>query len=301
MPFCPDCRQEFEAGFTQCADCERELVSSLEGIDEVPETLPGTELIEGELRLFAESSDLATGILQMLGRAGVPVYQYDEPIRVDGREVVQLAVPADFEDGTFSQLRGLPYDEIEVGGAVSRLYVRPDLREGEEAPELFEHSDEELVARGASIHGELAKLALGAAPDYRARAIGILDQMGPDGQAVLWGIVREGIEGRKLDLVSDFLFWLRAIKLSPPEDETNALLSDSDPDVRRMGVLILGKLVGEGAGRRLVPMLADPDEGIRDETIELLFHLFGDDLGYDPEADEAEREQAIGRWRKKLG
>jgi hypothetical protein len=44
--------------------------------------------------------------------------------------------------------------------------------------------------------------------------------------------------------------------------------------------------------------LADPDEEIRDAAGEALFSVEGKDYGYDPQGPEAEREEAITRFRK---
>ncbi|HLY73726.1 MAG TPA: hypothetical protein VKU80_06365, partial [Planctomycetota bacterium] len=38
MPFCPQCRSEYRAGFDRCADCGAGLVEQLAPADQVPES-----------------------------------------------------------------------------------------------------------------------------------------------------------------------------------------------------------------------------------------------------------------------
>jgi HEAT repeat protein len=46
----------------------------------------------------------------------------------------------------------------------------------------------------------------------------------------------------------------------------------------------------------LITLLGDEDSGVRDAAIESLFSLTGEDLGYEPDAPENARAEAIGRW-----
>jgi len=49
----------------------------------------------------------------------------------------------------------------------------------------------------------------------------------------------------------------------------------------------------------LIGLLRDPDASVREAAIEALFALHGDDLGYEPDASEEDREAAIRRWEER--
>lgn len=300
MPFCPQCREEFTEGIEVCVDCdETPLVATLEGIPEIEEPAPGSEHIEDEARFVAEDRPLAEAITSQLIAKGVPAYLYEEPVLVEGREVVLMAVPAAFVEDTHAQLRSIAFEEVELddGGTV-RLYARPD--SSEPTPAILELADDEILARGEAAHRDLLEVAVTGAPTFRARAVGLLHAAGPAGHAVLWAVVREAAEAGKADFVSDFLNWLRPIKLTPPDDDLDALLASAETSTRAIAIEVAGRLLGERAGAKLVTLLADEDADIRDQSIEMLFHIYGDDYGYEADADEADRARAIGRWRKRI-
>ena len=72
--FCPNCRAEYQPGFTRCSDCDVELVEA------APKELPGDSSSEGNLVLLWSGDDLALheSLLGELKAAGIPYF--DRPI-----------------------------------------------------------------------------------------------------------------------------------------------------------------------------------------------------------------------------
>ena len=131
MPFCPQCREEFEEGIEVCFDCgDIPLVATLEGLPEPEVHLPGTEHIESEVRLLADSRELGQMLYDMLMKAGIPSYVYDDPVELEERQAALLAVPSKFAEDTWAKLRFLSYEEVETDEGSVRLYLPPDPTDG---------------------------------------------------------------------------------------------------------------------------------------------------------------------------
>lgn len=301
MPFCPDCREEFDEGIQVCVDCgDISLVASLEGIEERVEPAPGAEFIEDELVVLAEDRRLAEAFVAHLLGARIPAYLYEEPFDLGGRSASALAVPGDFTEQTFTRLRGFPFEEIETAEGTLRLYGAPDAADDVETPALLASSDDEILARGGAVHSELAEIVVGGDPLHRARAVSLLARMGDEGRAVLLAILDEGMRTEKREFVSGFLLLLEPITLRPSDEALREHLESAEPGRRRLAAQAVGRLLGQGGANHLVTLLSDDAPDVRDEAIEMLFHVFGDDLGFDAEADEATREASIRRWRKRI-
>ena len=70
MPFCPDCRYEYQAGITTCSDCGRALVEKL------PE-MPQPTLSNEPLEVIYEAHDelFSRMVKEALEEAGLPVIE----------------------------------------------------------------------------------------------------------------------------------------------------------------------------------------------------------------------------------
>ena len=99
MPFCPECKAEYEAGVTACTDCLVPLVDTL------PPEEPGIppDLEEGELvpmRNFANAAEanLVAGLLEENGiRAFVPGGEFTVAPSGFSNEIVLLVDERDLE------------------------------------------------------------------------------------------------------------------------------------------------------------------------------------------------------------
>jgi HEAT repeat protein len=91
-----------------------------------------------------------------------------------------------------------------------------------------------------------------------------------------------------------YLGWLEAEWAIP-----NLVKLLRDPDVynRKVGVSVLSKFKIKQVIFFFIEALNDPDQGVRQAVIKALSNWTGQDLGYDPLADEIERSEAVQAWR----
>jgi HEAT repeat protein len=92
-----------------------------------------------------------------------------------------------------------------------------------------------------------------------------------------------------------YLGWLEAEWAIP-----NLVKLLRDPDVynRKVGVSILSKFKIKQVIFFFIEALNDPDQGVRQAVIKALSNWTGQNLGYDPQADEIERSEAVQAWRQ---
>jgi hypothetical protein len=299
VPICPSCRDEFDEGVRFCADCEVELVASAADIPAAEEREDHEEEFEGELRWLVESRVLAERMREVLLARHLPCYLYRRTVQFEGRETSILAIPAEFRERAETLLRPWPYEDIAGPGGELRLYVS-GVEEAEEEPpvDVLRLTDDEILARGASVHSELVDAVFRGSPAHAARGVDLLARMGDEGRRLLVEILLEASAAKKRNFVSAFLFFVRPYRLIPPKEGLDALAAAPDPEVRRLGVEITGRLLGREGAPALVRMLEDESEEVRDEAIEALFRIFSQDFGFDPAGPERERAAAVERWRR---
>ncbi len=301
MPYCPECREEFDSGVQVCVDCgDVALVARLEDLPaQEPAPLPGAEHIEGELRFYADSRELAQRLEASLVSGTIPVFTYEEPLETEGGQAWGLAVPSEFEERAWARLRAVPYEEVDLGEGPVRLYSL-DLEADDPVPEVLLAEDSQVLASGEAAHPALVEAALDTGSAHQGRAVRLLAESGPAGKALLFGILQEALKNRRREFLSVFLIQLRTIRIVPPEGGFEDLVAHEDVEVRRLACAAAASLLGRGFAPRLVGLLEDADAGVRDEAIEALFDLYGDDLGFEAEADEGSRAKAVGRWRQRV-
>ena len=78
------------------------------------------------------------------------------------------------------------------------------------------------------------------------------------------------------------------------------LSTDSSEGVARIAIRRLGRCQGRFAVSNLIPKLSHASAKIRQEAIFSLVKISGDDLGFQPNATEAQRRKAIKSWEKML-
>lgn len=80
------------------------------------------------------------------------------------------------------------------------------------------------------------------------------------------------------------------------------LASVIDGEARRRGAAAIAQMSRHAAEatRILVSLLDDPEVKVREEAIEGLFSLVGEDLGFEPDDPPEERARVIQRWRERI-
>lgn len=122
MPFCPECRTEYRAGFERCSDCGAALVETL------PAEAHGAPAYA--LLLSTADPDLLPVVTSTLDGAGIPWV-------ADGAEaaaLLPLGVGRGSSHGVAAEIH-VPADRLEEARALLEAEAEP---EGELPPELAE-------------------------------------------------------------------------------------------------------------------------------------------------------------------
>lgn len=126
MPFCPNCKYEYEANVTECPDCEVELVSSLpepedetinptNGYDDWVELARLTSQPSADLLLEAlQAHDIPSVILSGTGHFGQTGQMGTDSFRPVGGGYT-LLVPEDFVQEADQEATGALGEEYEKG------------------------------------------------------------------------------------------------------------------------------------------------------------------------------------------
>lgn len=117
---------------------------------------------------------------------------------------------------------------------------------------------------------------------------------------VAQAVVAACLEG-DADTASKLRFLLADFAGERTVSELAAFLRVADAPARQLTAWLLGCIPLLEAVTLLVGMLEDDDLDVRVQAIETLSQVAGQDLGFEPEAGEEERGQAVAAWRKFLG
>lgn len=302
MPFCPTCRQEFESFVTRCYDCEVDLVAELAN-----KAAPVTAAVA---ILDAPAADY---VLRLLQATGVPAKS--EPGSAAGlKPGASLVVfPTPYSQGVVGALAGDPnLEEVEPpSGSRSphpllgafRAAPRRAADDTIQTAPLLDEPPQILVRRGEGVLPELIELVRRGAPKLRESALSAVAAFGVKGRASLIAeLPRWAREGR-----SEALFGAAKILRDAKADESAwsgllALVGDerAKSDARCLALHVLGRSAQPRFGAQVLPLLASSDPHVREAADETLCNLLDDDVGFDPEASEAERMRVAGAWAKLL-
>ena len=308
MPFCPQCRHEFESHAADCPDCEVVLVEELvEG---------GAEPQFRLMLLLGADEEVLDLLEQTLGRARIPVCRLDpERLQSDSLEA-GLMVPQELFrqavsllDGDTRLLRtsvvvnvkddqGEPQEQALV---CYRLFDRTESGAGEiRAPELLQQPTQVLVSRGAEIVNDLLEFIRRGDETTRQKALSVMCGMGSESlealARMLAVLAREGREAAVFAVVK-----MIQARLSDPAQLTDliavALDAGLDPVHRALALHALGRCELTGVYEPILALLDDPYLIIREEADETLCALSDEDMGFDPDLPPEERAVIREHWR----
>jgi hypothetical protein len=297
--YCPECGAEYDAQYHICTDCLKELVDARtlaeirkgqkgkKDSPEVPVVYFSYEQADAEL---ARDTLLAAGIEAVLEEVDLNSLG----LSFTKEKGYQVIVPASEKDKSIFHLQqaGLIPSAACAGAAHADAEVidrfKKTIEQGVSAlPELVQFLYEELPVRRQAIYAILSA--------------------GEEGEELLAQKVVEicqnpnPLEERELEIVKD----IGAIVGERGEtcalvDEIADALADPDATVRRNLVTALGYADMDEALPGLVICLEDSDPDVRHEAIDALFFRTGEDFGFQPDAPEEEREEALKKWRRWL-
>lgn len=296
MPFCPTCRQEFEAFAKECPDCEVALTAELPA-EPVVQDRPTADL-------RADDLESAQAMLDLIQSAGIPVVPGPDP--APGERYI-LRVPSDFERSTGSLIAASPQFEQTSGAPASYRFVAPETVEAEDEPpdlSVLRDSVRQLAARGSEVIAPLLEIVRRGEGDARKKAVLAISAMGPVGRQALTlqatALAREGRDQALYAVVGE----LRTHPMSRDdlaELEGIAVGKEADPEIRIAALHALGRFRLPELADSIVELLSDPNPGLREAADEALCNLLDDDVGFDSNSPAGEQAAAITRWRERLG
>jgi hypothetical protein len=308
MPFCPQCRHEYESHAVDCPDCDVALVEVLGAEPEKPEFSLMLLLAAGE-----QAAKLAEGSLR---RVGLPVRRLDPDKLQSQASEIGLLVPQEMFRQAVSLLDAdarlfrtsavvhLADEQGEVKEQALICYQLFELAAAEtgeiRAPDLLQRPLEELVAESTEIVGELLEFIRRGDETTRKQALAVVHRMGPNGLEALTRMLAVLCrEGREAALFA-------VLKLIESRLTDSAQLADlvavavdqeQEPRHRALALHALGRCGLRGVYEPILTLLDDPDPIIREEADETLCTLSDEDMGFDPELPEPERARIRENWR----
>ncbi len=210
---------------------------------------------------------------------------------------IEVGVPRELADRALRVLRErgvLPPEEARDREDLGRIWARhvAPMLEGGGEPLARELALRDEAFR-RTLYEALARLGARGL-DVVARLVFAFAARGPLGaarEAAAFLASREGQNETRLDLVRR----LGALAETARAPEVALRVAAAVERFRALGL-------GLEAERALVPLLEHEDAGVRDEALEALYSLSGGQtLGYDPEAREGARREAVERWWTRVG
>src|SRR5437773_7282841 len=119
--FCPECKAEYRTGFTQCENCNVELVDRLSEPDPVeagdaPEAAPSEYVVVSRVQGPVEEGQICS----FLEASGIPAHTRGEVLRktygitVDGLGVAEILVPRELAAAALDLLARADHGELKL-------------------------------------------------------------------------------------------------------------------------------------------------------------------------------------------
>ncbi len=291
MPYCPSCRNEYEASVTRCADCEVDLVPALAPVE-------GNRREIVAVKIYAASGEIAARLERTLARSGYPVVRDPDGEDVEGRRVFPVAVPEEFAASAMQLLAdGLrELQATELGSTL--LFDWADAEERIVDPPLLKQGILALVKRGASVIPELSEIVLRGDDRARDQAASILTELGPSGAQALTDLALQAVVEERRDRLVSVAAALSKLKGYRPDEAFAPFLVDASSKARALACVVFSRTGSRVSIPILVPLLEDPEAAVREEAIEALYAITREDFGFEADAPDSERAPAVEKWRE---
>ena len=310
MPFCPNCRQEYEAFASSCPDCEVPLADELETQGSSKDPALALAI------LLAANAEIAELMRADLKRVGIPVGELEEGALPDAGGLEGLLLPQPMFRQVLTVLDrnpkisramrevALPEEDGETRLETIVCYeARKELGGGEEEisdSELLNRPRSEIIARGSEVVEELLTLVRRGDDPAREQAVLALYGMGDVGLKALASMLavlsRDGREAALFAVMRMIRDQLEdpALLKELLDVATDSTLTDRQ---RALALHALGRSGVLAVYERILPLLDDPELFISEEADEALCTLADEDMGFDPDMSAEERAVIREQWR----
>jgi HEAT repeat protein len=296
MPFCPECRDEYDASIETCAECGTTLVATLDEGEPAPK----------EARIAVEDEQVGQHLIDLLLAEGVEVNFDSEKHEVNGREYPQIVVPGEFSGYVavfLTRSSRFQVTETDEQGRGVIGFFNPTASGSDEALRLLRKKPKEIAAMGEAVIPQLRELLGAGDQEVRRWASRRLLDLGRPGLNALRAAVFAAALAGDRDLQFTALRVIdeaeeagTTVEKTVP-GEVVAGMKSEDPSIRALCCLAIGRF-GDGAHvTSLIPLLADPEPLVVEEVVEALESITGITVDLHAGSSNEEREAAAREFR----
>jgi len=293
MLICPKCKQEYDEGMTDCADCLVPLKSALDA----QETGPGAEKMEAAV-FRGESEEALDLMLRAVAVHHIPTKCASEVpgLEMKGHLMLVPSLMGDKVQKILDHGVQMLIGDGEGEGRVYRIYKQS--RENEiRDPELLRRSIDSLAAGGQEVMDDLLEIVVRGDAAARHRAAYALSCMGEEGTDALIHLLRVAVEKEQQEVATSLIRVIRDEVESAGgwEEIYGCMHSNLSRILALQAIAVLGDL---SAFPSVLAMLEDENSEVRDEADNVLCILTDEDMGFDTDAPEDERRAVAGKWEE---
>ena len=273
---CPECGYEAQVEYEVCPFCGHGLTTEQK-----------TDLVKV---FVAENAPQAGLVRSILEGVRIPVY-----IPSDIMRTIYLDVPiSDFGDGLALEIPSACLERAHEVLCAAGIVCRA---EPGEVDAVWREHVAPAVAKGAEGAADVVGML-----DLNNKAVTaqIAARIGEVDAPFLEGVLLEACRQDKPRLAAALA---RALDVHDEGGLAGRVAEIPDGATRAVAATALAYLEEhtDAALRSLVQLLEDGVEEVRDAAIEGLFSLVGEDFGFEPDAPPEERNDAVRRWKARIG
>lgn len=300
MPFCPTCRQEFESFATDCPDCEVKLVPELK-VASAPTTV-AIAVADDRARDYIQSVLTQAGVTSRIGSGADVGFRPGTSLLYIPTEYAQGVLQALGNDPSLTEVEPPKSTKAPVVAAFASVVKRAGSDEIPDPP-LLKDPIPLIVRRGEGVLPELLELVKRADKNSREVALKAVLAFKDTGRSALSQALASFAREQRSEALYATARALRDSKSPATLYETLlpvAQDSQLHADARCLALHVLGRTEHLPYTAKLLALLDDPSELVREATDEALCSLTDEDVGFDPEVSGEERKEFIEAWKKRL-
>lgn len=298
MPFCPECREEYDGSVATCAECGAALVESLDA---------GGDAGPSSWTVAVENDQVGQQLVDLLLAEGVDVRLAADRQVVNGRELPGVTMPAEYAQYLsifFQHSRQFQVSEVDEDGRPVIDFIKA--RESAEVRNraLMRKKPREIREMGVAVIPDLIEIFESGVSEPRHWAgRRLLDLGGEAFAAVRESLLRAVTAGDREHVFAALrvLGEAEAYGYSPARGLPSAVLEGlhhDDPAVRALTALAIGRFGDKSNVSGLLSLLGDAEPLVIEEVVEALETLTGVKVDIHAGSSEEEIRAARERFRE---